>query len=72
MNLKPRDIVLELMADGNGHEFQEIHDYIVARTGEGDRSEKATRVVLQTLKETGHIGVEAVKYPRVSEVSKCT
>lgn len=67
---KPRDIVLELLQDGNGHDFQEIHEHIVSVTGETDRSEKSTRVVLQTLKETGHLGVSSVKYARLSEPQK--
>ena len=67
-DLKPRDLVLELLQDGKDHEFREIHDYIVSRTGETDRSEKATRVVLQTLKETGHLAVSSVKYTKKQEV----
>lgn len=63
---KPREIVLELLSDGKGHEFPEIHSVLTAKVGK--RTEKATRVLLQDLKDSGLLAASAVEYSKVSKV----
>ena len=63
---KPREIVLELLSDGKGHEFPEIHSVLTAKVGK--RTEKATRVLLQDLKDSGLLVASAVEYSKVSKV----
>ena len=60
---KPREIVLELLSDGKGHEFPEIHSVLTAKGGK--RTEKATRVLLQDLKDSGLLVASAVEYSKV-------
>jgi hypothetical protein len=62
---KPREIVLELLSDGKGHEFPEIHSVLTAKVGK--RTEKATRVLLQDLKDSGLLAASAVEYSKVSK-----
>ena len=62
---KPREIVLELLSDGKGHEFPEIHSVLTAKAGK--RTEKATRVLLQDLKDSGLLVASAVEYSKVSK-----
>ena len=62
---KPREIVLELLSDDKGHEFQEIHVHLESKAGK--RTEKATRVLLQDLKDSGLLVASAVEYSRVSK-----
>ena len=62
---QPREIVLDLLSDGKGHEFPEIHSVLTAKGGK--RTEKATRVLLQDLKDSGLLVASAVEYSRVSK-----
>ena len=62
---KPREIVLELLSDDKGHEFQEIHAHLESKAGK--RTEKATRVLLQDLKDSGLLVASAVEYSRMSK-----
>ena len=62
---KPREIVLDLLSDGKGHEFPEIHSVLTAKGGK--RTEKATRVLLQDLKDSGLLVASAVEYSKVSK-----
>jgi hypothetical protein len=62
---KPREIVLELLSDGKGHEFPEIHTHLESKAGK--RTEKATRVLLQDLKDSGLLAASAVEYSRVQK-----
>jgi hypothetical protein len=62
---KPREIVLELLSDGKGHEFPEIHSVLTAKVGK--RTEKATRVLLQDLKDSGLLAASAVEYSKVQK-----
>ena len=63
---KPREIVLELLSDGKGHEFPEIHAHLESKAGK--RTEKATRVLLQDLKDSGLLAASAVEYSKVQKV----
>ena len=62
---KPREIVLELLSDGKGHEFPGIHAHLESKAGK--RTEKATRVLLQDLKDAGLLAASAVEYSRVQK-----
>ena len=62
---QPREIVLDLLSDGKGHEFPEIHSVLTAKGGK--RTEKATRVLLQDLKDSGLLVASAVEYSKVSK-----
>ena len=65
--MKPGEAILALLADGKEHGFPEIHQHIVEVLGDKDRDEKATRVALQLLKDTGRVGASSVTYSLVSK-----
>lgn len=62
--VKPGEAILALLKGnpGKSFRFQEIHEHLVGVLGDKDRDEKATRVALQLLKDTGRVKVSSVVY----------
>ena len=62
--VKPGEAILALLKgnQGKSFRFQEIHEHLCWVLGDKDRDEKATRVALQLLKDTGRVKVSSVVY----------
>ncbi len=62
--VKPGEAILALLKGnpGKSFRFQEIHEHLMGVLGDKDRDEKATRVALQLLKDTGRVKVSSVVY----------
>lgn len=62
--VKPGEAILALLKGnpGKSFRFQEIHEHLCGVLGDKDRDEKATRVALQLLKDTGRVKVASVTY----------
>jgi len=62
--VKPGEAILALLKGnpGKSFRFHEIHEHLVGVLGDKDRDEKATRVALQLLKDTGRVKVSSVVY----------
>ena len=62
--VKPGEAILVLLKGnpGKSFRFQEIHEHLCGVLGDKDRDEKATRVALQLLKDTGRVKVASVTY----------
>ena len=62
--VKPGEAILALLKGnpGKSFRFQEIHEHLMGVLGDKDRDEKATRVALQLLKDTGRVKVASVTY----------
>ena len=61
--VKPGEAILAyLKGSEQPRTFGEIHAHLVVVLGEKDRDEKATRVALQLLKDTGRVKASSVEY----------
>jgi len=61
--LRPGEAILAyLKASSEPRTFAEIHSHLCEVLGDKDRDEKATRVALQLLKETGRLKASSVTY----------
>ena len=61
--VKPGEAILAyLKGSEKPRTFGEIHAHLVVVLGEKDRDEKATRVALQLLKDTGRVKASSVEY----------